>query len=388
MKLNRCRFLLLPILGGHAVAAGLNQGEWFLDQEPGVGAGTPFAAAAMSSVGIPANVIDALAPGAHLLGIRFRDLDGDWGQTVWRTFYREDAPEVPATLATGEWFLNVDPGAGNGTGFGMTAETTTVILTSGQLAALGEGVHLLGIRFKDSHERWGHPVWRAFYRLEQISPAPQILSLEYRIAIGGNVVASNSQNATSPASLVDFRVRHGKGSLQLGSPHVLQVIPVDATGRKGIPQSVDFTYLTYNDAWTETHFDEFERQDPEISGPDADPDEDGLPNAAEKLFALNPRDGSDGAKAAARITKSESGITLSFRVPDGGSVGSDGIYRTSNLNYNLQTGETPSATVATPALWFTGWTLQTSEPGGATLDISLQPPPAEKRFFRLQGNNP
>ncbi len=167
----------------------------------------------------------------------------------------------------------------------------------------------------------------------------------------------------------------------------MQVIPVDAAGRRGHAAFAEFGYERYADVWLQTHFNEAERANPEVSGDSADPDEDGLSNAWERFFALNPRDPADAAKAAPRIASREGNLTLGFRVPAGGTVGADGVYRTSDLAFTPHEGLLPTADHPLPPSWIAAWSLQPLDGGAGWLEFDLQAPPAARRFFRLEASD-
>lgn len=375
---------LLSLFTGFASAASLQRGEWFLDSDQGVGSGTAFVAKPETSVTIPADVVDSLPPGIHLLGVRFLDDEGFWGHTVWKSFVREEGPDTPATLASGEWFLDEDPGVGLGRAFEIASNSFSIALNQPDLEALESGNHLLGVRLKDRHGRWGFTVWRTFHKDELANEMPPISSLEYRLVRDGVVVGVGAKEVSPPSSMVELLLTHGKDGLQLGSIHSLQVLPVDASGRKGHAVYRNFDYRRYAEAWRMIHFTESERGDPELSGDPADPDGDGLTNGEERAFALNPRDASDAASAVPRIASNDEELLLSFRVPGGGSLSPTGVYETSDLSWRLLQGDSPAASGNLPAAWLRDWELESASDGSARLKVRLSPSGTPRRFFRLE----
>jgi hypothetical protein len=380
----------LALSGAMASGASLASGEWFLDADPGFGAGNAFpATAAATAVSIPAAVIHALPPGLHLLGVRMRDSDGTWGQSIWRSFLREPAPLQSPFPTGGEWFIDADPGPGKGTGFTAgpgTAGTVSVQLTAANLQAFAPGLHLLGVRMRDSRGTWSQSIWRSFLKDSSPAEAPKLAAFEYRITNGSTPVATRTISLVTPASAAELPVTHGKSGLETGVTYGLQVTPVDTAGRKGLAVNAVFAYQPYTEAWQETNFSPTEQSDPAVSGSDADPDGDGLSNGTERLFAMNPRDGADAAKAGPQIAKDPGEeMRLRFRVPAGGSVGNDGIYRTSSLSYQLLEGPMPAAENAVPAAWIKTWSLSPLEDGAGILEYRLSPPASARRFFRLRG---
>ena len=370
--------LLFP---GAACAALLGGGEWFINSDPGHGNGTPIAtsetAAASLSLEIPANTIHALPPGVRLLGVRVREKNGEWGHVLWRTFLKDKAPES-VEAAEAEWFVDADPGAGNGVSIAVSVGKGAATVPT---ADLSEGVHLLGTRARDSAGRWGAAVWRPF-----IVEGPLLAAVEYEIVregavVGGKVVANEVRGAE-----ISMAIQHGKDGLELESNHVLRVIPIAADGRRGEPFETNFDYLRYADAWRAWHFSMEERQNPQISGSPADPDLDGLENFKEMTFALNPRDASDPPLATVSFAAVQGGHELSFRVPPGGIVGSDGIYRTSDLEYRVRESVDLAIWKDVPAGDLSSWSL-VELPGSqhaARLQVQVSSNYAPVRFFVIQ----
>lgn len=307
-----------------------------------------------------------------------------------------------STLGGGEWFINHDPGTGSGTAFQLAAAATadgSVTIPPSALSGLVEGVHLLGVRVRDNEGQWGHVVWHPFLKQALPETPPAVASLEYNISRNGQIVASGTADAVAPGGVVTIPVPHGKDGLLLDANHRVQVSPIDGLGRKGHSVIADFTYKIYAQAWSEQHFTLAERNNPAISGDDVDADGDGLTNAQERYFALNPRDRGDSALAATAISKSapgnllraaslgdgDTGWTLGFRVPAGGSLGIDGIYRTSDLQYTLSQSMDLGSWPPAPAVSITGWQLTDLGDGAAKLELNVAPNVAEKLFFSLKG---
>ena len=372
----------------------LASGEWFLNADPGVGQGTAFAlpadATATVNPQIPAEVVNGLDHGYHLLGVRIRDGAGHWGHIVWRAIHRTETTGVPQ-LAKGEWFLDEDPGAGMGTPIVLPSAASgsaSPRIPAAVLNALADGYHLLGVRTQSAAGHWGHVVWRAFHIDRTPAGPPHIVALEYRISRGGEIVATGTATAPTPGGQVSFNVGHGQDSLLLNSAHMLQVIPLDAAGRRGHAANAGFTYKTYGAAWLETHFTAAERANAAVSGDAADPDQDGLNNAAERFFELDPRNGGDHALASpvAAPRTSGGGLELSFRVPGGGQVDAGGIYRTSNLRYTLLHNTDLGAWTPVPGSWITDGALTGTDGGAAMLRWEVVPPVASAtQFFILKG---
>ncbi|MEM9987038.1 MAG: T9SS type A sorting domain-containing protein, partial [Bacteroidota bacterium] len=157
--------------------AQLTRLEYFLDADPGFGNGTPIAITpSQQIVDLSQNVdLSTLAEGFHRLAIRSKDAEGRWSLTNWRLIYR-NPPQAQLTRL--EYFLDADPGFGNGTPIAITPSQQVVDLSQSiDLSTLAEGFHRLAIRSKNVEGHWSLTNWRYLYRAPGASP--DLVKLEY-----------------------------------------------------------------------------------------------------------------------------------------------------------------------------------------------------------------
>lgn len=142
--------LLVP-----APAQDLQHGEYFFDIDPGFGNGFPvtFPAAAQVDLQLPVPV-SGLSSGHHALFFRMKDEAGHWGLTNRRHVLVRTMP-AGGDIVYLEYFLDQDPGLGNGTSVPFTAAPVITDLpfdlTTDTLAA---GVHTLFVRCASEHDAW------------------------------------------------------------------------------------------------------------------------------------------------------------------------------------------------------------------------------------------
>lgn len=145
-KLRLCRIaiLLLPLLFGALPATGQVRGEYFWNFDPGIGRASRMTDGGEAG-GYHSFTIGAtgLKPGMNMLGMRAFS-GGRWTQTLYNFVMIEADPK--ATVWTGEYFWDKDPGVGKATP--MPAGT----FSGGEIAAtlsaegLDAGSHTLGLR--------------------------------------------------------------------------------------------------------------------------------------------------------------------------------------------------------------------------------------------------
>jgi gliding motility-associated-like protein len=168
-------------------ATSLVGAEYFFDNDPGFGNGTPFSFTPGATVTIPAlNInIGSLSPGFHFVSFRFRDDRGNWTHASAQSFYvippLTSDPAISITRI--EYFFNTDLGPGNNSSLPITAgspqSNSFPITLPGSLTA---GFHKIGFRYRDDKGRWSHAETRSFYIAPPISSVNrQIVAAEYYI---------------------------------------------------------------------------------------------------------------------------------------------------------------------------------------------------------------
>lgn len=168
-------FILLFIysLIGHAQV--INRAEYFIDVDPGQGNGT---AVTVSSPGTSVNFnftipTTSLSTGFHISGFRTRaSSSGTWSHAMFQAFYVvPPISNIPATALTrAEYFIDTDPGFGNGTNLPITSGTSINLTFTVPLNSLSPGFHTLHVRTRDNTARWAHAHIQTFYVVPPVTP--------------------------------------------------------------------------------------------------------------------------------------------------------------------------------------------------------------------------
>ncbi|MEY4202669.1 MAG: hypothetical protein RL013_371, partial [Bacteroidota bacterium] len=137
--------------------------EYFIDTDPGVGNGTPVPVASGDTVlgNFTLNTA-GLMPGMHNLYLRGRNTSGQWGYTNRQTFYVNE-PQLTADttiqdVVAAEYFIDTDPGVGNGTPFQLSnapGDTVSGQFSLPTIGCLTPGVHWVYVRGRNSTGQWG-----------------------------------------------------------------------------------------------------------------------------------------------------------------------------------------------------------------------------------------
>lgn len=153
--------------------------EIFIDSDPGVGNGasvTPFTVSNEISI-IETMETDTLSTGFHSLYIRAQVSGGRWGVYESRLFYVDPSGVGSLVEVTDlEYFLDNDPGYGNGTSVAsFTPGNMVSLIENISTDTLSFGFHTLYVRAQGSGGNWGSYESRLVY-LDQ-SGAGNLLSI-------------------------------------------------------------------------------------------------------------------------------------------------------------------------------------------------------------------
>jgi hypothetical protein len=156
-------FYIIPVAAG--AQPQLNAAEYFVDTDPGVGLGTAIPVTAGNAINTVANIpITGLTSGFHNVFIRVRNANNVWSLYEGRTFYI--IPVATSTtqplLTAAEWFIDTDPGIGNGTAISFAPTATLSQAVNIALPVLPIGVHHLFIRVKNADNVWSLYEGRSF----------------------------------------------------------------------------------------------------------------------------------------------------------------------------------------------------------------------------------
>ena len=175
--------------------------EYFIDTDPGVGNATVLNIASGAnldaSFAIP---LTAIATGIHILHVRVKNNLNQWGLYAQQTFYK--SPKILGNdIVAAEYFIDTDPGVGNGEVLTITQGAQLNEFLSIPLTAVSEGIHILHIRVKNNLNKWGMYARQVFYKSPQIL-GNEIIAAEYFIDEDPGV-GSATAIAISQAASVD-----------------------------------------------------------------------------------------------------------------------------------------------------------------------------------------
>ena len=156
---NRWLFLKPYPLNNNGVVPNISKIEYYLDSDPGYGNGSPvnFAGTTDISTAINLNLIP-LSSGVHIVCIRSQDVNGSWSHdNKWLILkpYNGGAAATLPNIVKVEYFVDVDPGFGNGNSIAITPGTDlNNLIFNLDYSNFSPGVHIISVRSQDANGAW------------------------------------------------------------------------------------------------------------------------------------------------------------------------------------------------------------------------------------------
>lgn len=177
------------VIASSQQAPNITKGEYFIDNDPGFGAGVniPLTPGSdLTNVSFTTD-ITSLSNGFHKLFVRFRDANQQWGHSIVRTLYKQPVAagnQAPPNITGGEYYFDTDPGFGHGTPITLVpgADISNLSFTT-DITGLPKGFHRLYTRFRDANGHWGLTQVKFIYK-EEVGGSqvlPNIVKAEYFI---------------------------------------------------------------------------------------------------------------------------------------------------------------------------------------------------------------
>jgi hypothetical protein len=160
--LNKYYFAKVQPLGtNNNTISNVNKVEYYYDTDPGFGNGTDVpvvAANNISSLTFNAAVA-SLTNGVHTFYVRARDAQGKWSVVNRLVFAKVQGPGTnpnsTSNITRIEYFLDTDPGIGNGSPVSYTAAVdVSNVSFNVDMTTVVAGAHKLYIRSKDAQGKW------------------------------------------------------------------------------------------------------------------------------------------------------------------------------------------------------------------------------------------
>jgi hypothetical protein len=204
--------------------------EYFVDEDPGVGQAIqvdlPNSPVLNQAVSLN---LSSFEPGFHILYIRVKDTNGSYSLAMAKPIIIADGNNNTSTIALIEYFLNDDPGHGNGQQIALNNAEYLDTEIDLDLSSAPIGVHQLFLRLKDNYGMWSHTYQHQLVVFPGVGGPQNISQVEYFYDVDpgiGNGLQVNVDAAVLDSSLTILVPE----SLSLGE-HTLYVRVKDRQGR-------------------------------------------------------------------------------------------------------------------------------------------------------------
>jgi hypothetical protein len=234
---------------GLAVQPAITRVEWYLENDPGYGNATPIAISSAQDLANLAINID-LTPknqGVHIVGVRSLDANGTWSidnKWIFLKPYTNSGALPSPNINRVEWFLDTDPGYGNGTPIAISpGQNLSALGINIDLTNLYQGVHIIGVRSQDANGAWSLDnkwIFLKPYIGSSATPQPLITKMEYFIDTDPGYGKGTAITITSAADIPSVIFTADISTVPNGA-HKLGIRSMDANGGWSLDNEVDFT---------------------------------------------------------------------------------------------------------------------------------------------------
>ncbi len=231
--------------------------EYFFNEDPGFGRGTKIPVGQDQQVVLDLQLpLSGLNPGFHQLFIRALNNDGSWSMSSSRIFFLQPLDAEQKHLQAMEYFVDEDPGFGNGTSIPFNASSNLVLDFSADLQekSLEPGFHLFFLRVKDEQGNWSMTQKRVFFLQEGSMDLSPISRFEYFLE-AENYHSGTKVHEVEPAPLLDLDLQFDLSFLpEINRAYQLSIYAVNENGVRsmveqrpvticsGDPPKADFEY--------------------------------------------------------------------------------------------------------------------------------------------------
>ncbi len=249
---NKWIFLKPYAGGGSVLVPNINRVEYFIDADPGYGKGTALSIVPGTNLaGLSFNInTTPLNEGVHIIGIRSLDANGAWSlDNRWlflKPYNNGGGIPVP-NITRAEWFLDQDPGYGNGNSIPLVAgKNLSGLSFSIDMTPLNEGVHIIGVRSKDANGVWSlDNRWLFLKPYNNGQPIPHriITNVEYYLDTDPGYGKGTPVAISPKVNLADQVIESNISALSAGK-HKLYFRSKDAFGTWSLDNVDSFTIAT------------------------------------------------------------------------------------------------------------------------------------------------
>jgi len=219
--------------------------EYFFDADPGAGNGNSISITPAATIDVNYNAdISALDNGFHTLFIRAQDEFGSWTFVHQNHFFKDRIPVDPLlNIVRLEYFIDVDPGAGNAMNVPITQGSTIEKDFTVDLASLSFGMHVLYVRVKDEIGNWSIIHQKPFTKESILTDLPDITGIAYFFTKDEFISDTTFITNFTPNDSVDVIFIADLSALSIDSAYNMHVYVLDENGLKSLSYTHEVTVV-------------------------------------------------------------------------------------------------------------------------------------------------
>ncbi|MBK6978871.1 MAG: hypothetical protein IPH28_18740 [Cytophagaceae bacterium] len=166
------------------VSSSIVKAEYFINSDPGFGNGVniPVTAGLVDLANVNFTIPSgSLTAGTDFLYVRTQNEKGQWSEVLMKQL-ENVPPAVSPAIVKAEYFINTDPGFGNGVNIPITAGQVDLSNVSFTIpsASLTAGTDFLFVRTKNEKGQWSEVLMKQLENVPTLA-APAIVKTEYFI---------------------------------------------------------------------------------------------------------------------------------------------------------------------------------------------------------------
>ncbi len=246
--------LAVAWLSSNVVAqTNINSAEYFFDVDPGEGNATAVPAfVAGSSVDLTFDVdVSGLSQGMHVLGIRVKDVTNTWSIPAFSIVYVSgNDPLTDEAVNAAEYFFDTDPGPGLASPVpGIVSAPDIDHTFAASTATLAYGMHMMGIRTRNSAGEWTLPAMHMVYvSANDPTVDENITAAEYFFDVDPGEGGATAVPGMTAAGDIDHTFDAATSALAEGM-HMMGIRTQNARGGWSVP-ATHMVYVSGNDPTT------------------------------------------------------------------------------------------------------------------------------------------
>jgi hypothetical protein len=227
-----------------ASAPNMTEAEYYVGEDPGYGNGTPisFTSDPTPIAGFNLN-LTGLDAGYHKVYFRFKDENNRWSHDYIKniTVVELIPPEAAPEIVDMEYFIDTDPGYGNGITVPVTSGKVIETTFAADISGLDAGYHKVYIRTQDSYGRWSLSHISNIVKVILSLPEAiaEMTTIEYFIDTDPGI-GNGTAVSISPVGVLDFTFEADLSGVSSGD-HDLYVRIVDENGSWSMTHLLPFT---------------------------------------------------------------------------------------------------------------------------------------------------